>query len=115
MPLLRELLSWWWFRLTIPSISSRFVSSLKTVSEEVVGLSRDTVESEWELQVAFFLPLAVLSFLAVWRGKSGTEGWVKERREEESSLNLLLERFFIMLVSRFIEDFGFRISARESI
>lgn len=115
MPLLRELLSWWWFRLTIPSISSKFVSSLKTVSEEVVGLLSVTVESEWEFHVAFFLPLTGLSFLVAWRGKGGTGGWVKERNEEESSLSLLLERFFIMLVSRFMEDFGFRKSARESI
>ena len=114
MPLLRELLSWWWFRLTIPSISSKFVSSLKTVSEEVVGLLSETVESEWEFHAAFFLPLTDLSFLA-WRGKGGTGGWAKERNDEESSLSLLLERFFIMLVSRFMEDFGFRNSARESI
>lgn len=76
---------------------------------------KETVESDWEFQVAFFLPLADLSFLVVCRGKRGTGGWVKERNEEESSLSLLLERFFIMLVSRFIEVFGFRNSARESI
>lgn len=115
MPLLRELLSWWWFKSTIPSISSRFVSSLKTVSEEVVGLLRETVESEWELQFAFFLPLKDLSFFVVCKGKRGTGGSVKERKEEESSLSLLLERFFIMLASRFIEDFCFRNSARESM
>ena len=74
-----------------------------------------TVESEWEFHAAFFLPLTGLSFLVVWRGKGGTGGWVKERNEEESSLSLLLERFFIMLVSRFMEFFGFRKSARESI
>lgn len=84
-----------------------------TVSEEVVGLLRETVDSEWELP--FFLPLAGLSFLVACRGKSGTGGWVKERNEEESSLSLLLERFFIILVSRLIEDFGFRNSVRESI
>ena len=91
------------------------MSSLKTVSEEVAGLLRETVESEWVLQVDFFLPLPGRSFLVVGRGKSGRGGWVKERKEEESSLSLLLERFFIILVSRLIEDFGFRNSARESI
>lgn len=40
---------------------------------------------------------------------------MKERKEEESSLSLLLERFFIILVNRLMEDFGFRNSARESI
>jgi len=91
------------------------VSSRKTVSEEVAGLFRETVESEWVLKVTFFLPLVDLSFLVVCRGKRGTGGWVKERKEEESSLSLLLERFFIMLVSKLIEGFGFRNSARESI
>ena len=91
------------------------MSSRKTVSEEVAGLFRETVESDGVLKETFFLPLADLSFLVVCRGKSGTGGWVKERKEEESSLSLLLERFFIMLVSRLIEDFGFRNSARESM
>ena len=69
------------------------------------------MESECELQFAFFLPLIDLSFLVVC--KIGT-GWVNERKEE-SSLILLLERFFIMVASRFMEDLGFRNSARESI